>query len=925
MGIISSILRLILGPLELLFDIVFSFMNRLTYNPGYSIIALSLAINFLVLPLYMRADAMQEEERQRTQKFSPFVTHIKKTFKGDERFMILQTYYRQNNYKPYYALKGSLSLLLEIPFFIAAYNFLSELQMLHGAPLGPIADLGKPDGLLHFAGHSINILPILMTLVNIVSGIIYTKGMPLKSKIQLYGMAMIFLVLLYSSPSGLVFYWLLNNLFSLIKNIFYKLRNPALVLCSICSSVGIYAFFWLMKNPPWLVRMRIFAYTASLLLASTLGVYLFFKKYPVSFKSKEATKDDRIIFIVCTILLSVITGLLIPSSIIDLSPAEFVNELDFYTPLRYVFNAFLLAAGTFLVWMNVFYYLTSPSGKRIFSICMLMYSAISLVDYMFFGKEYGNMSPMLQYDNYPYSSATKYLINASVLIALVLVLLFIRNKYPAVIRLISIAVCSAAVIISCMNIFDIQSYFNEIKKNSESFSQSQGYYFTLDKKGKNVVVIMLDKAVSDFFPYIVNEKPELQEQFAGFTYYPNTLSYGSCTVVGTPGLFGGYEYTPAESNKRAESVKQKQNEALCIMPDLFADNGYNVTVFDPPYAGFSDYSDLSIYSDHPSINAVLLKNKLAGSYQPEVYNQLLYRNLYVYSIFRTSPVFLHATVYNSGIYNHSTEKYSVQVIHNMFSASGGFDGCDRMFTGTYTVLQNMNNLTSITDNGDNNFFMMDNDTTHDVVMLQEPDYEPSNQINNRPYEEDIPVRYAADGSKMEFTTVNQFIHYQCYMAAMLKLGNWMDYLRENGVYDNTRIIIVSDHGRNLDYLGNLRINDTEDDENNINDIMRYKPTLLVKDFNSTELTVDDTFMTNADTPVLAFSGLIENPVNPFTGKKISSDTKNSDEHIIAMTPLFFVNKYRGDEEEYKEVTWLGLKGNNVNDTSAWRIIGDKLP
>ena len=153
MGIISSILRLILGPLELLFDIVFSFMNRLTYNPGYSIIALSLAINFLVLPLYMRADAMQEEERQRTQKFSPFVTHIKKTFKGDERFMILQTYYRQNNYKPYYALKGSLSLLLEIPFFIAAYNFLSELQMLHGAPLGPIADLGKPDGLLHFAGH----------------------------------------------------------------------------------------------------------------------------------------------------------------------------------------------------------------------------------------------------------------------------------------------------------------------------------------------------------------------------------------------------------------------------------------------------------------------------------------------------------------------------------------------------------------------------------------------------------------------------------------------------------------------------------------------------------------------------------------------------------------------------------------------------
>ena len=38
---------------------------------------------------------------------------------------LLQTYYRQNNYKPTYVLKGATSLFLEIPFFIAAYAFLS--------------------------------------------------------------------------------------------------------------------------------------------------------------------------------------------------------------------------------------------------------------------------------------------------------------------------------------------------------------------------------------------------------------------------------------------------------------------------------------------------------------------------------------------------------------------------------------------------------------------------------------------------------------------------------------------------------------------------------------------------------------------------------------------------------------------------------
>ena len=51
-------------------------------------------------------------------------------------------------------------------------------------------------------------------------------------------MAGLFLVLLYDSPSGLVFYWTLNNLFSLVKNIFYKLKNPKLVLSILSSDIS---------------------------------------------------------------------------------------------------------------------------------------------------------------------------------------------------------------------------------------------------------------------------------------------------------------------------------------------------------------------------------------------------------------------------------------------------------------------------------------------------------------------------------------------------------------------------------------------------------------------------------------------------------------------------------------------------------------
>ena len=239
MGILTFLYSLIISPLELLFENIFVLANRIIGNEGLSIIFLSLAVNFLVLPLYRRADELQTEEREIQIKMAPVIKHIKSTFKGDERFFMLQEYYRINKYKPVYALKSSVSLLLQIPFFIAAYNLLSGMQCLHGMQFGFISDLGKEDAMFHIGSFPVNILPILMTLINIVSGIIYTKGHPLKAKIQVYGLAAVFLVLLYHSPSGLVFYWLLNNVFSLVKNVFYKLKDPKKALFIVLAAVGV--------------------------------------------------------------------------------------------------------------------------------------------------------------------------------------------------------------------------------------------------------------------------------------------------------------------------------------------------------------------------------------------------------------------------------------------------------------------------------------------------------------------------------------------------------------------------------------------------------------------------------------------------------------------------------------------------------------
>ena len=80
---------LAIKPIWLLFEIIFRISYTLFSNPGISILSVSLVMNILVLPMYLRSDAMQAEERKKQKDMEFWVGRIRKTFKGDERFMML--------------------------------------------------------------------------------------------------------------------------------------------------------------------------------------------------------------------------------------------------------------------------------------------------------------------------------------------------------------------------------------------------------------------------------------------------------------------------------------------------------------------------------------------------------------------------------------------------------------------------------------------------------------------------------------------------------------------------------------------------------------------------------------------------------------------------------------------------------------------
>lgn len=905
---------IIIGPLQLFFEIIFAIANRITMNPGLSIIALSLTMNLLVLPLYMRADKMQTEQGEKEASMRPDVKHIKRVFKGDERMMMLQSYYRHVGFKPLDSLKGSISLFLEIPFFIAAYQFLSHLIILNGVSFGPINDLSKPDGLLLIGGITVNLLPFLMTLINLVSVFIFTKGQSAKSKIQLTVMAVFFLVFLYNSPSGLVFYWTLNNTFSLVKTLLYKLKNPEKVISAIMAAAGalflIYGIF-IFKASAIGLRKRIlilvigllcFLFTAFLLKKNNIksGVHLPFNTAATGILPES-------------IFLFLLAGCLIPSALIASSPQEFMDISNLMNPTQFIINTAALSFGLFVLWMGVFYWLTDSSGKPIFELIIFSACVTGLVNYMFFGTGLGVISENLRFENELNFTIKETVVNVIVVVSIVILLTIIKSRFNSITKYVLYTGIFVLISMTFLNVKTINNSYYEISSRSME-TNNDTPHFTLSEKGKNVVVFMLDRAMNEYIPYLFNEKPELKEKFAGFTYYPNTISFGGCTNFGTPALFGGYEYTPVEMNKRSkESLESKHNEALKVMPVLFNNNGFKVTVCDPPYAGYEWISDLSIFDDYPEICRYKTQHK--GIVDHEIYLDRTIkkkRNMFCYSLMKISPVCIQKTIYNDGFYN-SNEIISDtdQQIVNNYVAHGMKDS----FMDSYDVLCNLSKMTVIGPSDINTFLSIDNDTTHEPMMLQEPEYEPRLNIDNTEYELEHSDRFTINNVTLSMNEILQFVHYQSDMAALIKLGEWFDYLRKNDVYDNTRIIIVSDHGRALNHNKDMIFGDESIGE--INDLEFVYPLLMVKDFNSKEYAVSEEFMTNGDVPTLATKGIIADPVNPFTGKKINNAEKLSHDQYVIGSNKWDVNENNGNQ--FLPSSWLSVH-DDMRKKENWRIV-----
>ncbi|ABK46242.1 protein translocase subunit yidC [Magnetococcus marinus MC-1] len=182
---------------------VLNFFNSVVHNYGVAIILLTLAIKLLFFPLanksYRSMNAMK--------KLQPKIEELKKLHGSDRNKMneAMMKLYQTHKVNP---LGGCLPILVQIPVFFALYKVLFlSVEMRHAPFMLWIPDLSAMDPFY--------VLPLLMGgSMFLQSKLNPTPSDPMQAKIMMF-LPVIFTVMFLSFPSGLVLYWLVNNVLSI--------------------------------------------------------------------------------------------------------------------------------------------------------------------------------------------------------------------------------------------------------------------------------------------------------------------------------------------------------------------------------------------------------------------------------------------------------------------------------------------------------------------------------------------------------------------------------------------------------------------------------------------------------------------------------------------------------------------------------------
>jgi YidC/Oxa1 family membrane protein insertase len=181
---------------------------------GWSIVIMTICIKLIFWPLTAKASRSQK----RMAKIQGPMAELKEKYKDNPQKMQQETLklFREHQVNP---VAGCLPMLIQMPIFLGLFYMLRTASELRHEPFLWVSDLSMPDTLFEVGGFPVNILPLIMgfTMFLQMSMMpVSPTADPMQQKIFKF-LPFIFLVFLYNFSSGLVLYWTVQNILTIIQ------------------------------------------------------------------------------------------------------------------------------------------------------------------------------------------------------------------------------------------------------------------------------------------------------------------------------------------------------------------------------------------------------------------------------------------------------------------------------------------------------------------------------------------------------------------------------------------------------------------------------------------------------------------------------------------------------------------------------------
>jgi uncharacterized membrane protein (Fun14 family) len=504
--------------------------------------------------------------------------------------------------------------------------------------------------------------------------------------------------------------------------------------------------------------------------------------------------------------------------------AAFFVFLFFYNPVNYYLSSpsdinktitgfVLFAVFISLSCTALFYICFLITGKKaIFARIMFFIFLISLVYSLCFKLNTGLLDSMHFHNETAILKmpVLLYLADSAIIAILWILSGYLLKKKENIVQFISaVFLCSSFLLASYKIIKNIDSIPLVIKdENTTATMLPETAYknHIFSKTGKNIVFILADMYNGNYFGRLLDDDKKYNDLYSGFTYFPDSLSISSFTVASLPALLGGEEYIPVKLNGNGKTGKQEIGEAASKFFNDIKNSGYEVTVTQPGIF-FTDEDTHGASIEYQNNYLRYWQNKNNYNYKKADNTSILF----MLSIFNSSPMHWKYIIY---------DKSGWIILRKSILL-------DQIRSKAIEALAYIDLLPEVSSTKDtkNHFFYIHNDLPHNPYGIDSD----GNVVREKfPVNNDIASSSSAESaflSAKKFTDV---------------IGNWILWMKDNNVYDNTAIIIFSDHGNNF--------NDNDIESNfQIRGITRAQTLLLVKGFKERgKVKIDKTEISSAD-------------------------------------------------------------------------------